>query len=228
LKNVLDIIALENSGKIADFDDWITFLLKGNKSKEQIIDILTELQEAKRLAGTLKNKEFVRVGGDSHEIFDQRGNKLPSFDLTVENEAGEVLRNVDVRSIKDPIELFGDLTQGVKHAIDKRLTGKTGTVEATIQIEIAETRNPGAGKRWYYNQQTGDYTIVEKDGSIRVPPKNIFQDVAENLVNIERDNFHRINENHHLNLIDRVNIIDKDGLLIVNIEKENGVWVVKR
>ncbi|RCJ37287.1 hypothetical protein A6770_40360 [Nostoc minutum NIES-26] len=203
LKNAIDIIALENKGKIADFDDWITFMIKGNKSNEQILDILTELQEAKRLAGTLKNKEFVRVGGDFHEIFDRQGNKLPSFDLTVENKAGEVLRNVDVRSIKYPIELFGDLTQGIKYAIDKRVTGKTGTVEATIQIEIAERRNPGAGKRWYYNQQTGDYTIVEKDGSIRVPPKNIFQDVAENLVNIERENLHRIKENPHLNLIDR-------------------------
>ncbi|MGF1489100.1 MAG: hypothetical protein ACFBSE_18590 [Prochloraceae cyanobacterium] len=243
LQLVLDVIALEKKGKVFEFDDWLKFLSQGNKSNEQIYNIVVELKETKRIAKDLKEGEIIRIGGDERKTIDRDGNEQSSFDLTVENQrTKKVERNIEVTTVRDPIQDYTDLTQGITHAIEKRASGvKRGTVEATIEIpSILDQRGIGGGRRWYYDPNNGNFVIVERDGTIRTAPQNIFQRIADNLPEIEtgyqrevRDGDRIIRRsaseiNPNINIIDRVNIIDSNGLLIATIVKENGVWIVKR
>ena len=134
------------------------------------------------------------------------------------------------------------MTRGITHAIEKRASGvKTGTVEATIEIpSILEQRAVGGGRRWYYDPNNGNFVILERDGTIRTAPLNVFQRIADNLPDIERVYERGVRDgtrvirrpgkeiNPNINIIDQVNIIDSSGSLIATIVKENGVWVVKR
>ena len=72
------------------------------------------------------------------------------------------------------------MTRGITHAIEKRASGvKTGTVEATIEIpSIPDRRGIGGNRAWYYNPNSGNFVIVESDGTIRATPQNIFQRIA--------------------------------------------------
>ena len=242
LQLVIDVVELEKQGKVFEFDDWIKFISQGNKSNEQVKNLLVELKETKRLAKELKEGEIIRIGGDERKVIGRDGNEEASFDITVENKVKkEVVRNVEVTTVNAVID-FGDFTEGIKHAIDKRASGvKTGTVESTIEIpSLPFLKSIGGKRQWAYNPKTGDFVIIERDGTIRTKTRNLFQEVAENLPKLE-DAYSRPNIksdavvrpsateiNPNLNIIDRVNIIDSNGSLIVTIVKENGVWVVKR
>ena len=54
----IDVIELENQGRIKNVDDWVSFFNRGNKSNDNIQNLLVELQEAKRVSGSIRNGEI--------------------------------------------------------------------------------------------------------------------------------------------------------------------------
>lgn len=186
---------------------------------------MIELQEAKRISGNLRKGEVINIGGDAKAKVGASGNKLRSFDMKVENtQTGETTRNIEVTSVENSVFKAEDLTEGITHAIKKRIDATSGTVEATIQIELASQGKRGKTTRLI--DESGNYSDLEKDGSSH-NTGNIFQDVKDNLPKIEIGNESKIKDNPNVNLIDRINLIRKDGSLFATYFKENGEWKLK-
>ena len=229
LDTVADVIELEKQGKIKNFDDWASFFSEGNRTGTNVQDLLTELQEARRVSGNVKDGEVVNIGGDARATTRQSGEQEKSFDITVENsQTGEVVRNIEVKSVEKSVSRAEDLTNGITHAIEKRKSATGGKVEATIQIDLAsETKR---GKKRRVIDESGNYSDIEKErngNENSYNTGNIFQDVKEKLPTIETGNQHKIGDNPNVSLIDRVSITRKDGSLLATYVKENGKWKLK-
>ena len=224
LQTVIDVIGLENQGSIRNFDDWASFFSEGNRANNNVQDLLSELQEAKRVSTTLREGEVVDIGGDARAEVNARGERQKTFDMKVENvQTGQTVRNIEVKTLRDAVEDYTDLTEGIRHAIDKRIDATGGTVEATIQMELA-TEVDLPGDKTKVIDPSGNYSIIEADDFSSYNTGNIFQDVKNNLPQIELGNRPRINDNQNVNLIDRVNIVRKDGSLFATYYKENSQW----
>jgi hypothetical protein len=214
LKLVEEVFALEKNGKVAELDDWVKFLLEKNKKGQDLLNVLAELQEAKRVAAGTTD-EVVRVGGDARVLPDKFGNTPKSFDLTVENKAGAVTRNIDVTTIKDPIEGSSDFRDGLKHAIEKAPVAKQGSIESTIQVEIPDSPVQLEKGRQKHFSSDGRYAITELNGESRTQG-----DLVEELQRYIIKNFGT------KTVLNRVNVVDRNGALIATLENVNGTWKI--
>ena len=226
MKTVADVIELEKQGKIKNFDDWASFFNEGNRAGANVQDLLTELQEAKRVSGNLKDREVINIGGDARAEVNARGERQKTFDLKVENvQTGQTTRNIEVKTLENSVSDATDLREGIRHAIEKRIDATGGTVEATIQIELA--RESKKGKKTRVIDESGNYSDIEKDkeGIERsYNTGNLFQDIKDKIAEIEIKNVERRKDNPDVNLIDRVNLVRKDGSSSATYFKENGQW----
>ena len=224
LDTVAEVIELEQQGLIKNFGGWASFFNSGNKDNENLKNLLVELQEAKRVSRSIGEEEIVDIGGDAKAKAASTGEQDTSFDMTVENKrTGQVTRNIDVTTVKDDVSTASDLTTGIKHAIKKRSSAAGGTVEATIQIDLASEVKKEKGRRRVIDE-SGNYSDIEKDNLSSYNTGNIFQDVKEKLPEIEAGNRHKIDDNPDVNLIDRVNVTRKDGSILATYVKQNGEW----
>ncbi|MTJ51354.1 hypothetical protein FJR38_00975 [Anabaena sp. UHCC 0253] len=225
LNLVQDIITLEKNGKVINFDDWVKFIIEKKKKGDDLLNVLGELKEAKRLASEVK-QDVINIGGDARAVPDKYGKTPPSFDITVEKKTGEVIRNIDVTTVKNTVENIDDFTDGITHAVDKISVKKQGTLEATIGVELPKpgyiaTQSNGREKHFALN---GRYTITEAVGSARIV-KGAFESEGD----LFKDLVKYIPTRPYSKDIDRINILDKkDGTVIAIVEKINGTWTVKR
>ena len=186
--------------------------------------MLSELQEAKRVSTTLREGEVVDIGGDARAEVNERGERQKTFDMKVENaQTGQTTRNIEVKSLDRAVARATDLREGIRHAIDKRIDATGGSVEATIQMELA-TRTSIGGGRTRVIDSSGNYADIEADGKRSYNTGNLFQDIKGKIAEIEAVNQHRIRENSDVNLIDRVNLIRQDGSLFATYYKQDGQW----
>ena len=224
LQTVIDVIELENQGSIRNFDDWASFFSEGNRTDTNVQNLLSELQEAKRVSANLREGEVVDIGGDARAEVNEHGQRQKTFDMKVENaQTGQTVRNIEVKSLDRPVSKAENLTDGITHAIDKRIDAIEGTVEATIQMELATQYNRGRGRKRVIDP-SGNYADIEADGVSSYNTGNIFQEVKEKLPIIEAGNRARRADSPDVNLIERVNLVRKDGSLFATYYKENGQW----
>jgi hypothetical protein len=214
LKLVEEVLDLEKNGKVADLDDWVKFILEQNKTGQDLLNVLAELKEAKRVAAGTTD-EVVRVGGDARVLPDKFGNTPKSFDLTVENKAGAVTRNIDVTTIDDPVEDAFMFSTGLKHAINKAPFAKQGSIESTIRVKMRHSPKKLGGGREKHFSLDGRYTITELSGESR-SHGDLFEELKNHMPLVDKKN-----------VLKRVNIVDdKNGGLIATLENVNGTWKI--
>jgi tetratricopeptide (TPR) repeat protein len=239
LRVILEIMDLEAKGKVKGFNDWLKFARDKNKQGDDLINVVAELREAKRLAAEVKADEVINVGGDAQVVPRRDGSTPQSYDITVVDRQGQVRRNIDVTSIQKVVIEAEQFKEGIKHAIDKvgeakGIKPKDGaTVEATIQVEIPNngdffTIPPNNRVKTFGDD--GRYIITEFDGTARIigtaPTGGRIRetkgDLFDDIVTQTQKNGEA---NRHLS---RINIVDRSGKSIVIIEKINGNWQARR
>ena len=237
LRVVLEILDLEAKGKVAGFDDWLKFARSKNKQGVDLINVIAELPEAKRLSSEIRADEVINVGGDGQVVPRRDGSNPPSYDITVASRRGQVRRNIDVTTIDKVVIDEKQFTDGIKHAIDKIEVAegleRGATVEATIRVEIPNTGSvfsiPGNKEKHF--GVNGRYTITDPGGTPRRIGTNpagqviyelegdLFNDLAEHITK------NNVAANEHL---DYINIVDKSGKPIAIVEKIGRTWKAKR
>ncbi len=215
MRTILDTLALEGPGLIVGFDDWVYFTIsRMNKQGADLLNSIGELREAQRVAQTLGAGQRVRIGGDARVPV---GTK--SFDMAVEDAAGNTLRNIEVRTLAGSgaapatLNTFRDLTAGINHGIDKITSGTQGAAEVTIRVTVRASTSLGRGRRRLMNPD-GTYRIVEADGRTS-PPGSVLQDTINNLPRIPRSGE-----------LSQVHVVNMDGSLVGSIRNSGGTWTV--
>jgi hypothetical protein len=209
LSEVEAAIAAQEAGKITGLKDWLQF--NAPKGAGELFDSVLELRDARRLADENPGK-VVRVGREAHAP-KRPGTteRLPEFDLGIETPSGVVLASVEITSVEKPISKASDVTDGVRHAIDK-VAARAGStpVRGSPQVIIHVTLDLGERTRGGTTVQIlldGTVNILRKDGSI-VKSSNLFEDLAVNLSTIKNNT-----------VLDRVTLIDQGGRPIIFLRK---------
>jgi hypothetical protein len=210
-------LPLVKAGRIVGLEDWLKFSAK--KTGVDAQRTAAELREARRLAKTYPSNK-VNVGGDARAPRNPDGSPAASFDLSVDNAAGAALRSFEMTTVDDVVTSGGQLSQGLRHAVEKaakrQAIGKPipGALEAITQIRLGKTVS--AGKAGIIEiAENGDLTLITKAVPPRhIPKGNIFEEFAQNAGKI-KDN----------QLIDAVTIVDQDtGAIIARLERTGAVW----
>ena len=248
LQKVIDVIELEKQGRIKNVDDWISFFKRSNAEDTNLADVIGELSAAKQTTLELRQGEVINVGGDERSLAQNRDPEK-SFDLTVENQqTGEVLRNIEVETVRDTVYEAGELESGVGHAASKAVKNTSGTVEAAIRIDLPE---PGSrkidretGKVKYFGSNGRYVEIYEPDNPALDPNHPDFDPDNPELERIgmtdrigrdtyagEKSIFKGLelslsrSRDPRLNRVDRVTIFDKNGTTIAILRKQmGGTW----
>ena len=229
LRQVIDVLELEKQGKVRGVNDWVSFLNKGNRDNTNIGNLVAELSETKRLSTEIRDGQVINVGGDAQVVPKQDGSTPPSYDITVENQSGEVLRNIDVTTVNNVVIEEDNLKTGIKHAVEKADAAQGGTIESTVRVDLPEegyVKSLGGGRQKNFGRG-GRYTITEPEpiGTARRIGADTFEgeeDLIEDIRVYLADN--KITDSDAL---DRLNLVDKSGSPLATFEKVNGSWVVK-
>jgi hypothetical protein len=194
VQDVYAAITLEASGRLRGLSDWITFA--DGKVPVDLRRTLGELSEAQRLAA-VNPRSVIHIGGDQRAprcVSDPTA-AMPAFDMTVETPEGGVTGSVEVTTIDAPVSQVGDVTPGLRHAIDK-VEGRArppdprdthpipGDQEVTIRMTLAVGDAPLRGGRLRRIAASGEVRIIDGDGQFRVRsgnPTNLYDDIATNL-----------------------------------------------
>lgn len=209
LHAVYDTIVMEGAGSIAGFDDWVRFSIGAmKKTGVDLVNAISELREAQRVARTLPAGQRVRVGGDA-------GASGKSFDMAIEDAAGRPIRSIDMTSVKDSIKGVSDLTTGIKHGIVKAPTLAAGTAEVTIRVKLSPSQSLGRGRTKVFDNE-GNWQNIESDGRMSASG-NLLQETAAHLPTIADSN-----------RLSAVHLVRTDGTLIGSVVRTGSTWEVAR
>jgi hypothetical protein len=185
--------------------------------------------EAQRLSAENPNS-VIHIGGDQRaprRVSDPTA-VMPAFDLTVETSDGGAIRSVEVTTVDAPVSQVGDITPGLRHAIDKVESRARppdprdahpipGDREVTIRMTLAVGDAPLRGGRVRRIAPNGEVRIIDGDGQFRVRPgnpTNIYEDIATNLGAVA----------HHENL-SRVTLVDQSThAVLARYERAGTIW----
>jgi hypothetical protein len=220
-------IALEASGRLRGLNDWIAFA--DGKVPVDLRRTLGELSEAQRLAAA-NPRSVINIGGDQRaprRVSDPTA-AMPTFDITVETTGGGVSRNVEVTTIDAPVSQAGDVTPGVRHAVDK-VEGRArppdprdanpipGDHEVTIRMTLAVGETQLRGGRVRRIAPNGEVRIIDGDGQFRARPDNptnLYDDIATNLATIS-----------NIENLSRVTLVDQAShAVLATYERVGTVW----
>ena len=142
---------------------------------------------------------------------------MKEFDLELQTPAGEVVSSVEVTSVAKRVSQPSDVTNGVRHAVDK-VFDRLGTeepIEGSPQVLIHITLDVGRTplRRGLTREISPDGTlqIFRPDGqTIRSnrTSGNLYDDIAANLSRVQ---------DHAL--LDRVVLVDQTGRRIVYVRE---------
>jgi hypothetical protein len=194
VQDVHAAITLEASGRLRGLSDWIAFA--DGKVPQDLRRTLGELSEAQRLAAE-NPISVINIGGDHRapRRMSDPSAPMPSFDITVETAGGRVSRSVEVTTIDAPVSQVGDVTTGVRHAVDK-VEGRArppdprdahpipGEHDVTIRMSLASGDAQLRGGRVRRIAPNGEVRIIDGDGQFRARPgnpTNLYDDIAANL-----------------------------------------------
>ncbi len=133
------------SGRIVGLEDWLKF--GANKVGDDAARVAAELREARRLAREHPGHQ-VNVGGDARAP-KSGGDSMASFDLSVDDAAGKVVRSVEMTSVDEPVEAAKELSSAIEHAAEKAARRKSagrpipGRIESISEIDLARTVSKG-------------------------------------------------------------------------------------
>jgi hypothetical protein len=210
------IAPLVKAGRVKGIGEWLEF--GANKTGADAVRTAGELRDARRRAAENPGA-IMNVGGDAHAPNDRTtGNKLPSFDMTMETPGGTIQRSVEVGSVDGTVNKGADLVVGVGHAADKvavrNLKGEPipGAHDATIRATVAkEWRQGKAGT--VEIQPNGDRVRITKDGQ-RIAMTNIFDELTGKIAD---------SPNHVL--LDRIAIVDSTtGAILAEYQRSGSIW----
>jgi hypothetical protein len=151
------------------------------------------------------------------------GERHKEFDLSVETPDGQVVKLIEVTSAKTPVSSKGDVSAGVRHAVDKVVDRQgsaeplEGYREALIHMSLDVGKKPmDGGGQIREILSDGKLTFFRPDGTTPIPSRatsgNVYQDIEANLPKVK---------NHHL--LDRITLADQFGQRIV-FEREGKLW----
>ena len=217
------MIELEKQGKITCFDDWVKFFNRSNAEDTNLADVIGELSVAKQTAGEIRQGEVVNVGGDERSLAQNKDPKK-SFDLTVEDQqTGEVVRNIEVKSINGTVDDAGKLETGVGHAASKAKDVEYGTVEAAISVDLPEpgdVKPQPNGKERHFGRD-GRYVEIDLDPKIGTTDRT-GRDTFAGEKSVFEGLRQRLSKSSDFDRIDRVTVIDKSGTTVAILRKQMG------
>jgi hypothetical protein len=214
--------ALQNAGRVRGLDRWIRFA--ADKDPVDLARSVGELTEARRQAAANPGS-VIDVGGDANAPRNPAtGDPLQSFDMTVEDPAGNVVKSVEVTTVDNPVIGAPDLTPGVRHAADKVASRNAAGVpvpgehEVSIRMRLDVGRQPVGGltREIFPN---GDVVLTRPDGAVvpnrRSPTGNIFNDVPINLRGVANEA-----------LLDHIVLVDPNtGNVVAAFDRTPAGWV---
>lgn len=119
LQEIENVANMQSMGKLTGLGDWIRF--NALKASNELDDAAVELKEAQRLANENPGS-VIRVGREVHApTRPGTTEKMPEFDLSVEDVGGATQRAIEMKTIQQPVSQVSELTPGVRHAADKVL-----------------------------------------------------------------------------------------------------------
>lgn len=208
LQAVRGTLTMEAAGSIVGLDDWVRFTItQMNKTGGDLVNAVGELREAQRIAQGLAPGQRVRVGGDV------KGGGAKSFDLAIEDAAGNVVRNVEVTSVDKAIGNVSDLTGGIKHGIVKAPALGAGTAEVTIRIKISPSQSLGKGRRKVWDAD-GNWRIIEKDGRVHASG-NLLEEMKTQIPTIANSD-----------RLSTVHLVRSDGSPIGSVVRTGSSWSI--
>jgi hypothetical protein len=183
VQNVYAAITLEASRRLRGLSDWLAFA--DGKVPVDLRRTLGELAEAQRLAEA-NPRSVINIGGDQRaprRVSDPTA-AMPTFDITLEAMGGGISRSVEVTTVDAPVSQVGDVTPGVRHAVDK--------VEGRGRPPDVRDTHPIPGDHDVTIRMTlavGDtrLRIIDGDGQFRARagnPTNLYDDIGANLATI--------------------------------------------
>jgi uncharacterized protein DUF4157 len=212
-----NVVKLQQAGRLKGIQDWVAF--SANKASAHLANLVLELREAQRqVAGNPKN--VVHIGNDQRAPLRTSGERMRSFDQTVETRAGAVETSVEVTSIADPLEADADLSTAVKHGIGKvrsRVADKApipGEHHLTIYAEISKPTMTKKGTRVI--DADGNRVLHTKNG-LQIKEGNLFANMAEHISTVP--------DNH---LLDLVTVVDRHtGRVVVEFrfDPSTSTWL---
>jgi hypothetical protein len=204
--------------------DWLQY--NATKAPHELAEAAAELGVARQLASENPGM-VVRVGRENNAPLrpgttDQR---MKEFDLSVETPGGRVVKVVEVTSVAKPVATKGDVSGGVRHAVDKVLDRQgsahplQGSREALIHmtLDVGEA-HMGRGGRGPVRKIDRDGTVrfFQPDGKTPIEMKstsgNVYDDIAGNLSSVKNNA-----------LLDRITLVDQSGRRIV-FERQGTTW----
>ncbi|MHA6618479.1 preprotein translocase subunit SecA [Pseudonocardia sp. DLS-67] len=195
----------QEAGRIVGMKDWLEY--NAGKAPAQLAEAAAELGVARQLARENPGM-VVRVGLENNAPMRPGTNQpMKEFDLTVETPDGQVVASVEVTSVDKPVSQPSDVTNGVRHAVDKAAdrqgtpTPIAGNRQVIIHMSLDVGRRSMRGGLIREIQPDGTLTLFRPDGKTPIKDNrstgNLYDDIAQNLPAIK---------NHKL--LDRVTLID--------------------
>jgi hypothetical protein len=218
-------VKAQEAGRIRGMKDWLQY--NGDKAPAQLAEAAAELSVARQLASENPGM-VVRVGRENNApVRPGTDQRMKEFDLSVETPGGEVVKVVEVTSVATPVANKGDVSGGVRHAVDKVVDrqGSThplqGDREALIHmtLDVGKKKTPGGGQVREILPD-GTLTFFRPDGTTPIRSNatrgNVYQDIAANLPKVQ---------NH--TLLDRITLVDQHGQRIVFV-REGKTWTWRK
>ena len=210
-------VPLVKAGRIVGLEDWLRF--GATKTGDDATRVAAELREARRLAKDYPEHK-INVGGDGKAPGRAENSPLASFDLSVEDAAGNVARSVEMTSVEGVVTKASDLSSAITHAAEKAAariaSGKPipGKIESIVQVKWAEIVQKG--KSGYLKiSRNGDVVMVTKGAPEKhINKGNIFDKFIKAAPDLK---------GHQL--VDAVTVVERDsGSVLARIERNGAVW----
>lgn len=208
-------LPLVKSGRVVGLEDWLKF--GAGKTGDDAARVAAELREARRLAREHPG-HVVNVGGDARAPKSE-GDSMASFDLSVDDAAGNVVRSVEMTSLTEPVTEASDFSPALKHAASKvtRRNAKNnavpGKIEAVLEATVPSTAQRGGGVLQI--ARNGDVVLVTRGvPPMHLPKGNLFEKFATHASKVPNNE-----------LVDMVTIVDRStGDVLGRITRNGKVW----
>ena len=183
LRNISEIADLQAKGKVKGLEDWVDFTIE--KDGTDLGRAMGELVEAKRLSAENPDK-VINIGGDARAPTRPNGDPMKSFDITIETPQGHISRSTEVTETTSQVSKKSDVTEGIKHAIEKINSRKAENkdipgdeLSVTIRVKLQKGKKATTGGELEI-ANNGDISFRTKSGKT-IDKGNLFDQIGNSL-----------------------------------------------